>query len=224
MAHERCQDNRLLLGVTGGIASGKSSVTRMLEEMGAPLIDLDLLAREVVEPGKPAWKEIVGCFGKSVLLRDGKLDRKELSRVVFEDPEKRKKLEGFTHPRINEEFEKRVEEISGRVPDPIIQAEVPLLFEVGLQHRFHRVLVVYIPPDMQIRRLMRRDGISRAAAVRILKAQLPIDEKARRADFVIHNEGTLEETRAQVEEVWKKLKEAQGSRRTGHGREGPGRR
>jgi dephospho-CoA kinase len=211
------QDNLLLLGVTGGIASGKSSVTGMLREMGAPLIDLDRIAREVVEPGKPAWKEIVSFFGESILLKDGKLDRKKLSRVVFEDPEKRKKLERFTHPRINEAFEKSVEEISRRFTDPIIQAEVPLLFEVELQHRFHRVLVVHIPPELQIQRLMQRDGISREAAQRILKAQMPIDEKARRADFVIHNEGTLEETRAQVKEVWKALKRIQGEGLKGEG-------
>lgn len=214
-------DNRLLLGVTGGIASGKSTVTKMLEEMGAPPIDMDLLAREVVEPGTPAWKEIVACFGESVLFKDGTLDRKKLSKIVFKDPEKRKRLEGFTHPRINEAFAKRVEEITWRVPDPIILADVPLLFEAGLQQQFHKVLVVYVPPDIQIERLMQRDGISRAAAMRILKAQLPIEEKARRADFVIRNEGTLEETRAQVKEVWKELKKVQGTRCKVQGKEEP---
>ncbi|MEW6668476.1 MAG: dephospho-CoA kinase [Thermodesulfobacteriota bacterium] len=221
MAGQRHKDNRLLLGVTGGIASGKSTVTRMLEESGAPLIDMDLLAREVVEPGKPAWKEIVACFGKSVLQADGTLDRKELSRIVFREPEKRKKLEGFTHPRIYEEFEKRIEEIARRIPDPIIQADVPLLYEVKIEGRFHKILVVYVSPEVQIERLVRRDGITREEAMRILGAQLPIEEKARRADFVIHNEGTLAETRAQVEEVWKTLKRVQGARCKAQGKEPP---
>lgn len=206
----------LLLGVTGGVASGKSTVTRMIEELGALLIDMDHLARVVVEPEKPAWREILACFGKSILLEDGTLNRKKLAGIVFQDPEKRRLLEKLTHPRIYEEFERRVEEIAQTVQDPIIQAEVPLLFEVNLDARFHKVLVVYVPPDMQVGRLMQREGIGRAEAMRILNAQLPIDEKARRADYVIRNEGTLEETRAQVEEVWKRLKEAQGSRRAAH--------
>lgn len=202
-------EGRLLLGVTGGIASGKSTVSEMLEELGAPLIDFDVLARRVVEPGKPAWDNIVEYFGRQVLQEDESIDRKKLSSVVFGDMEKRKKLESFTHPRIFEEFHKEVRDISARISEPIIQVSIPLLIELNLQYRFDKLLVVYIPREMQIERLMERDGISREAAENILKAQLPIEEKIGFADFVIHNEGTLAETRKQVEGVWEKLKEAQ---------------
>jgi dephospho-CoA kinase len=196
----------MLLAVTGGIATGKSTVSRILEELGAPLIDFDLLARQVVEPGKPAWKEIVDYFGKEVVQEDGRIDRKRLSEVVFQDVEKRKKLEGITHPRIFEEFDRQVKEIASKDPDAIIQAGIPLLIELDLQPRFDQVLVVYAPQETQIDRLMKRDRISREAAKNILKAQMPIDEKLRLADFVIHNEGSLEETRKQVEAVWQELK------------------
>jgi dephospho-CoA kinase len=204
-------DNRLLLGVTGGIASGKSTVSKMLEELGAPLIDFDVLARKVVEPGKSAWKDIVDYFGRQILQEDEGIDRKKLSSVVFRDMEKRKKLESFTHPRIFEEFHREVTDIAARIPEPVIQVSVPLLIELNLQYRFDKLLVVYIPREMQIERLMKRDRISREAAENILKAQVSIEEKVGFADFVIHNEGTLEETRKQVEDMWVKLKEVQKS-------------
>lgn len=206
--------NPLLLAVTGGIASGKSTVSRMLEELGAPLIDLDVLARQVVEPGEPAWKEIVEFFGPGILLQDGRIDRKKLSDIVFQDVEKRKKLENLTHPRILEEMRRQVDEIAAGDPDAIIQIGIPLLIELNLHDRFHKVLLVYSPQDLQIKRLMDRDRISKEAAENILRAQLPIDEKIAYADFVIHNEGSLTKTKRQVEEVWRKLKEEQGKPRT----------
>lgn len=186
----------------------------MLEELGAPLIDLDILARHVVEPGKPAWKEIVDFFGRGILLHDGRIDRKRLSDMVFLDVEKRKKLESLTHPRIFDEMNRQVEQISAGTPEAIIQIGIPLLFELNLQHRFHKVLLVYSPPDVQIRRLMERDRISKEAANNILMAQMPIDEKTAHADFVIRNEGRIEETKRQVEEVWRKLKEEQKTRKS----------
>ncbi len=202
----RGKGDRLLLGVTGGIASGKSTVAEMLEELGAPMIDLDVIARQVVEPGKPAFDEIVDYFGKQVLQEDGYIDRKKLSGIVFSDPEKRKKLESLTHPRIMEEMARQVNEIAERAPGSIIQVVVPLLIELNLQYVFHKILVVHIPPEMQIDRLAERDGISKEEAANILKAQLPIDEKVGYADFVIHNDKTPEETRKQVEELWETLK------------------
>jgi dephospho-CoA kinase len=208
----RGNDRRVLLGVTGGIASGKSIVARMLEELGAPIIDFDLLSRVVVEPGKPAWKDIVSFFGEQVLLPDQTLDRKKLSEIVFQDMEKRKKLEGFTHPRIYEEFVRRVKEHTSRNPEAIIQVVVPLLIEANLQYLFHKLLLVYSPQETQIQRLMERDGISREMAQSILAAQLPIDEKRAYADYIIDNSGSLEETKKQVQEVWQELKEFQESR------------
>ena len=202
----RGNDKRILLGVTGGIASGKSTVARMLEELGAPIIDFDLLSRVVVEPEKPAWQEIVSYFGEQVLLADKTLDRKKLSEIVFRDPEKRKKLESFTHPRIHQEFVRLVKEHTARDPEVIIQAVIPLLIEAGLQYLFHKLLLVYIPQEDQVRRLMDRDKVSRETAQSILAAQLPIDEKKAYADFIIDNSGSLEDTQKQVKEVWRKLK------------------
>jgi dephospho-CoA kinase len=207
-------DRRLLLGVTGGIATGKSTVVEMLKKKGAPVIDFDLLARKVVEPDQPAWRDIVTYFGEQVLQEDRTLNRKKLADIVFRDLEKRKKLESFIHPRIYEEFARELEELISKDPNAIIQVDIPLLIELNLQYMFHKVLVVYAPEEVQIKRLMERDGISREEAVNRLKAQLPIEEKVGYADFVIYNEGTLEETQKQVDELWEKLKEIQASRGT----------
>ena len=203
------KDNRSVLAVTGGIASGKSVVAQMLESLGVPLIDTDILARWVVEPEKPAWKEIVADFGDKVLEEGGQLDRKKLSDIVFKDPVKRKKLEGFTHPAIMEELARQVNEIAKKDPEAIIQAVVPLLIEINAQHQFHKVLVVHVPKEVQIERLVKRDGINREEADNILKAQMPIDDKLAFADFVIHNDTSLNETRKQVEELWQDLQRIQ---------------
>jgi dephospho-CoA kinase len=205
----RGKDNRLVLAVTGGIASGKTEVAQMLESLGAPVIDTDILARWVVEPEKPAWKEIVAYFGDKVLEENGRLDRKKLSDIVFKDRVKRKKLESFTHPAIMEELARQVNEIAVKNPEAIIQAVVPLLIEIKAQDHFHKVLVVHVPEEIQIKRLVKRDGITREEAANILKAQMPIDDKLAYADFVIHNENSMEETRRQVKALWGKLNEIQ---------------
>ena len=209
----RGKDNRLLLGVTGGIASGKTTVSNMLLELGAPIVDFDLIARKVVEPGQPALKDISEYFGKQVLNEDGTINRKALSDIVFHDIEKRKKLESFTHPRIHEEFVRQVNEIAEKDPNAIIQVAIPLLIELNMQYMFHKILVVYTPPEKQIERLSKRDGISLEEAANILKAQLPIDEKIGYADFVVYNDGPIEKTREQVEKLWDELKRIQQEKR-----------
>ena len=196
----------LLLGVTGGIASGKSYVSEILEELGSPLIDFDKLARVVVEPGKPAFKQIVDYFGKQVLADDGALDRKKLSDIVFSDMEKRKQLESFTHPAIYTEFFDGITAITSEKPDAVIQVAVPLLIELNLQFLFDKLLVVHVPTEVQVERLAKRDNVSTEEAANILKSQLPIDEKVGFADFVIRNEGTKEQTRMQVEKLWGDIK------------------
>ena len=205
----RGKDNRLVLGVTGGIASGKTTVVEMLKEMGAPAIDFDVLAREVVEPDKPAWREIVAFFGEQVLQEDRTLDRKKLSDIVFRDIEKRKKLESFTHPRIHAEFVRLLNEIVKEDPKAIVLVDVPLLIELNLQYMFHKTLLVHVPREIQMERLVRRDGISKEEAADRLKAQLPIDEKVGYVDFVIHNDTSLKETRKQVEGLWQDLQKIQ---------------
>jgi dephospho-CoA kinase len=210
----RGKDNRLLLGVTGGIATGKTTIANMLEEMGAPIIDFDIIARQVVEPEKPAWKQVVDFFGKQVLQPDGNIDRKKMSKIVFRDLEKRKKLESFIHPAIYDEFFTQVNEIAGKNPDAIIQIVVPLLIELNLQYMFDKLLVVYISAEEQVARLAKRDGISEEEAATMLASQLPTDEKLRYADFVIKNDVSLEEVREHVRAVWKQLEKIQEEKRT----------
>ncbi len=206
MAKIKGSGRHLLLGVTGGIAGGKSTVSEMLAELGSPLIDFDEIARRVVEPGTEGYRLIVDYFGRQILAEDGALNRKKLSDIVFSDSGKRKKLESFTHPFIYEEFFREIGEITARQPEAVIQVAVPLLVELNLQSLFDRILVVKVPAAVQLKRLMARDGISREAAEKIIQAQLPITEKLRFADFIIDNSRDLAYTRRQVEDLWRQLK------------------
>jgi dephospho-CoA kinase len=198
-----------LLGVTGGVATGKTTVAKMFEELGARTIDFDMLSRLVVEPGKQAWKEIVDCFGEEVLLEDRTLDRRKLAEIVFRDEKKRKKLESLIHPKVGEEFMRRVAEFAAHDPNGIVQAVVPLLFEVNMQSLFDKVLLVYAPEETQIERLVGRDGISRDMAAIVLASQWPIEKKRELADFIVDNSGSLEPTRKQVEQIWEELNRPQ---------------
>jgi dephospho-CoA kinase len=209
----RGTDNRLLIGVTGSIATGKSTVAAMLEELGARTIDFDVLSRVVVEPGKPAWRDIVAFFGEQVLREDQALDREKLREIVFKDLEKKKKLESFQHPRISEEFIKLVKQYAGEDPNAIIQVVVPLLIEVNMQHLFHNILMVYASEDEQKKRLMNRDGASEEMAMNMIRSQLSVEEKKGFCDLIIDNSGSLDETRKQVKKLWQKLKKIQGERK-----------
>ena len=209
----RGTDNRLLIGVTGSIATGKSTVAAMLEELGARTIDFDVLSRVVVEPGKPAWKDIVAFFGEQVLREDQTLDREKLREIVFKDLEKKKKLESFQHPRISEEFIELVKQYAGEDPNAIIQVVVPLLIEVNMHHLFHNILMVYASEDEQKKRLMNRDGTSEEMAMNMIRSQLSVEEKKGFCDLIIDNSGSLEETRKQVEKLWQKLKKIQSERK-----------
>ncbi|MCJ7773172.1 MAG: dephospho-CoA kinase [Desulfobacterales bacterium] len=199
----------LILGVTGGIASGKNVVSGMLGAMGAKTIDFDILAREVVGPKKLAWKDIVDYFGEQILSEDNTVDRKKLSDIVFKNVKKLRKLESFTHPRIGDEFVKRIKKITTKNSKAIIQVVVPLLIEEDMQGLFDKLLGVYVPKELQIERLMARDKISTNQAVKILSSQLPMAEKVKFADFVIHNDRSLDKTREQVEELWEVLQKMQ---------------
>jgi dephospho-CoA kinase len=205
MARLKEHGSPILLGVTGGIGSGKTTVANLLKEKGVPIVDFDLLAREVVEPGTKGFDDIVDYFGTQVVADDGTLDRKRLSKIVFGDMEKRKKLESFTHPPIYEAFFAQVNAISKERPDGVIQVVIPLLVELNLQYLFDRLMVVHVPRETQIRRLAERDSITDEEAALILKSQIPIDEKLKFADFVVDNSSTLDKTREQVEGVWNAL-------------------
>jgi len=213
MGSMRVHDNIFLVGLTGGIATGKTTVADMFEKLGARTIDFDVLSRLVVEPETPAWTEIVAHFGEQILLHDRTINRKAVSDIVFEDAGERKTLESIIHPRVGDEFARLVAEIATDEPDAVIQAVVPLLFETNMQHLFDKLVVVYAPDEVQIERLIERDGIDRKKAGIIAASQLPIDEKKRLADFVIDNSGALETTRDQVEHVWKQLKRLRTAKR-----------
>ena len=159
----------------------------MLEDLGTPLIDLDRIAREVVMPGTPGYERIISVFGDGVVQPDGTLDRKALSGIVFADETKRRVLERITHPLIFERFVKKLTELSAARPDSVIQAGVPLLIEMNIQHLFDRVIVVYLPREIQLQRLAARDKISEDKAAAIITSQLSADEKKPYAHYVIDN-------------------------------------
>jgi dephospho-CoA kinase len=207
--------NALLLAVTGSIATGKTTVAKMLEELGAPAIDFDVLSRVVVEPDKPAWRDIVSFFGEQVLLEDRTLDREKLREIVFRDLEKKKKLESFIHPRIGEEFLTLVQRYVNQDPNAIIQVVVPLLIETNMHPLFHNLLMVYAPEEEQKRRLIERDKMTEEMAMNMIRSQLSAEEKKAYCDLLIDNSGSLEDTRRQVEELWARLKQIQQERRAG---------
>ena len=201
----------LIVALTGGIATGKSIVARMFAELGAHIIDYDKLSRAVVEPHEPAWEDIVQWFGADITLPDGSLDRAKLGSIVFADSRQRKKLESFIHPRIYEKQQAMLRKIEQIDPSAIVIVDVPLLFEVKLDARFSRIILVYAPPDLQLERMKKRDGFTTAEARSRIEAQLPIDEKVERSHFVIHNEGAPEDTEKQVQSVFLKLRELEKS-------------
>ena len=196
----------VVAGLTGVIASGKSTVSTKLAELGAKLIDFDLIARQVVEPGRPAYNDVLKYFGTQVCQEDGTLDRKKISDIVFKDMEKRKKLEDFTHPRIYEEFFRQLAEFGKEDPASIVIVDIPLLVELNLMYLFEKVIVVSVSPETQKKRLMARDGIDEEEASRIISSQLSVKEKKGFADWVIENDGSKEETLGQVERLFEELK------------------
>lgn len=190
----------MILGVTGNIASGKSSVCRELARRGAVVVDADQLAREVVAPGGPVLEQLVSVFGKDILKADGNLDRQCLGDLVFSDPSARDRLNAIVHPAIAALSVQRLQEL--RPNASLIVYEAPLLFEVGAEARVDKVLVVTIEPDVQLDRLMERDGLDRQSAQQRIDAQMLQEQKIARADYVIDNSASKEETIAQVERLW----------------------
>jgi len=194
----------LRIGLTGGIASGKSAVAAELRALGVEVVDADQLSRRVVEPGEPALEEITSRFGPEVIGPDGRLDRKALARIVFDDGEARSALEAITHPRIVAEALRWFLDAE-RSGAPFAVFEVPLLFETGLEELFDRVVVVSASPEVQRARAAARDDLSEDEVAARLDAQMPTAEKARRADFVVDNDGTLAELEAAVRALHQEL-------------------
>ena len=192
----------LLVGLTGSIATGKSTVSRMFAHLGARVIDADLLAREVVMPGQAAHARIVEEFGSQVVQEDGSLDRKALGAVVFADAAKRRRLEEITHPAIGLRQQRILSVLDEEAFEGVVIWDAALLFEGGGAAKMDRVVVVYADPETERRRLMERDGLSDADARARIASQMPVAEKAKLADHVIDNSGTREETERQVRTVY----------------------
>jgi dephospho-CoA kinase len=189
-----------LFGLTGGIGSGKSTVARRLRERGLPVLDADQLARDVVAKGTAGLEEIVARFGAEMLDADGSLDRKRLAARVFRDDEERRALNQITHPRVGKLLSDRADEL-GRRGEPLACYEVPLLFEAGLDAALRPVIVVDAPVATQVERTVARDGGTAEEALARIRAQMPLEEKARRADYVIDNTGTVDALRGRADEV-----------------------
>jgi dephospho-CoA kinase len=195
----------LKVGLTGGIASGKSTVSRIFARFGAKVLDADEVAREVLLPGQPAWTRLRQAFGHEFFHPDGTVKRKQLRKLVFAHPEKRNQLNSIVHPEVMKEINRRSEILSSSVQTEVLLVDVPLLLEVGVANRFDKIVVVYVSENVQINRLLQRDGISEEEAKQALKVQIALSKKVEQADYVIDNSGTLEETLAQVEKVWEEL-------------------
>jgi dephospho-CoA kinase len=196
----------LNVGLTGGIASGKSTVAQMFVARGAYLIDFDKLAHEVQEPGKKAWQEIIKYFGEGILTSDDLIDRNRLAQIVFTDKKKLEALNNIVHPLVYELWQERLGEIKKHEKHAIVLSDVPLLFEGKMKDLFDLTLLILILPEEQIIRLMARNGLSRDDAQLRLKNQMPIADKIGLADIVIDNQSDLSQTEKKVVEIWQQLK------------------
>lgn len=184
-----------ILGVTGGIATGKSTVVDVFRKAGVPIVDGDLIAREIVEPGQPALNALVAAFGEEILTED-RLNRKKLGEIVFNDPAKRQLLDRLLDGYLRGAITDQIEDAAKTAP--LVVADIPLLYEADYQQYMDQVAVVYIPKELQLTRLMQRDHLTEEAALQRMKSQLSIEEKRQKADFLFDNQGTREETRQQV--------------------------
>ena len=198
----------IIVGLTGSVGTGKSTVTNFFRELGAYIIDWDELAREVIRPHSRAWKEIVGYFGKGILNADLTINRQKLAEIVFPDKKKVTKLNQIVHPEVFKEDERITSEIKSLDPDALIIKDIPLLFELTRPIVVDKVVVVSASEQTQLRRLEEK-GMSREDARRRIRSQLPLEEKIKSADFVIDNDGPLEETKRQVEGIYFSLREVE---------------
>ncbi|MGP4082671.1 dephospho-CoA kinase [Pseudalkalibacillus sp. R45] len=192
----------LIVGLTGGIASGKSTISEMIQEMNIPVIDADKIAREVVLPGEPAYKQIVEFFGTGILEEDSRLNRKKLGAIIFNDEEKRLKLNSIVHPAVRKRMLERRDELLEK--HEAVVMDIPLLFESKLTHMVDRTLLVYVDKETQLKRLMGRDHSSSEEALSRIRSQIPLDEKKKWANEVIDNNGTIEESRQQLIHIFTK--------------------
>lgn len=195
----------LLVGLTGNIAGGKTEVSKLLGDLGATIIDSDVLAREVVEPGTPAHEAIVRNWGNSVLAPDGSLDREALRSTVFQDPDELQELNEIVHPEIEKRRDAAIAEARER-GDSLVVCVIPLLFEKHMVEEFDKIVIVDAPRPVRFERLLKKRGIEEGEALRMIAAQMPAELKRARADYCIDNTGSITELREQVASVWSELR------------------
>ncbi len=191
----------MVIGLTGGVGTGKSTVASILKEVGLPVIDADQIAHQLLRPGTEVYRQVLTAFGPDILRPDGEIDRRGLGKIVFNDPEKRRLLEEITHPAIKAQIRAEVEGYKAKGQDVVL--EVPLLFEAKMEEEVDEVWVVTASSQTQRQRIMARDGLTPAEAERRMQAQMPLAEKLARADAVIYNEGTIADLKSQVKTLLK---------------------
>ena len=196
----------IISGLTGGIATGKSTISAILKECGAIIIDADLIAHAVVKKGLEAYERIAAHFGTQILLPDGEINRPRLGNIVFNHPDEKEMLNQIVHPFVFEEMERQIREIKLRNPASVVISDIPLLIESGMHKNFSEIILVYIPEYLQIQRLMIRDDLCATQANTRIRAQMPIEEKKRFATMIIDNSDSLENTRNQTIAVYQQLR------------------
>jgi dephospho-CoA kinase len=201
----------LIIGLTGGIGTGKSTVAQMFVKLGAYLIDSDQIARKIVQQGEEGWEKIRQVFGPAYFLPDGQLNRGKLAQLIFRDPQARAQLDQITHPLIRKEIMAKIKEQKSAGLVPVVIVDIPLLYEVGAQHLVDQVVVVFVPPELQLERLMQRDNLTREEAKDRIQAQMSLAEKIEKAQIVIDNSQSRLITEQQVRSVWWQWMEEYGS-------------
>lgn len=210
----RTSDPGLSFGLTGGVACGKSTVARYFQDLGACIIDADRVGHELIEPGRAAYQEILERFGKQILDPGGQIDRKKLGPKLFADPQQLQMLNSILHPRIIARVQELAAEQQRRNPHAVVIVDAALIFESGIGGTLRKVVVAWCRPEQQVERLMAKTGVSRDEAERRIRTQMPVEEKRRRADYVIDCSGSMEDTRRQAEAIYLDLRRiAEG----GHG-------
>jgi dephospho-CoA kinase len=202
----------LIVGLTGGIASGKSLVTRVLRDLGAHVIDADKIVHDLLAPGQDACREVVGHFGNDILLPDGAIDRRKLGDIIFNHPEERAWLNQCIHPRVFKAYQTQVHHLRERQPEAIVVMDAALLIETGYHKHMDKLIVVYARQQDQVKRLMERDRFTLEQAMARIASQMPLDEKRAYADHVIENTTTREDAERQTREVFEKLRQEAGQR------------
>lgn len=197
----------LIIGLTGGIASGKSLVARVFRDLGAHVIDADRIVHDLLAPDQPAWKEVLAHFGDRIRQPDNEIDRRKLGAIVFNDPAERAWLNSALHPRVFEAYMAQVKHLSERQPDAVVVLDAALLVETGYHRKVDKLVVVYADEEQQLQRLMSRDGFTREQAIARVRSQMPLAEKRTHADYVVDNTGTREETEQRARDVFARCKQ-----------------